>query len=653
MSPEPAALPPIIRFGDELELDRSAYQLRRGGRLLKLERIPLDILLLLTEQAGQLVSREQIAERIWGKATFLDVDNSINGAVRKIRQVLKDDPEQPRFIQTVTGRGYRFVAPILGPADPPAKEPQVANPVPAPVSAPARARSRSTLRLVIALTIPLLLAAIVWSHERKPAPPKARVMLAVLPFQNLTGDQGQEYFSDGLTEEMITQVGSRDPAGLGVIARASVMHFKHTQEPPERIGRELGAQYLLLGSVRRDANRVRVTAELVRARDHARLWAHQYDRQLSGLLTLQDEIAREITDAIQSSLGIQGATRTAEAGPAPALEAYDLYLRGEFFLNKRSDDDIRTAASLFEQAIQRDSGLARAWAALAQADVLGAVYSIKPPQQLVARARSAAVRALALDPSLAEAHTALALIIQNHDWNWEQAERHFRQAIALNPNYATAHHWYAEHLMWRGRFDEALKESERARQLDPLSLIIAADNGAILYYARRYDQAIARLRSVQAIDPTLARTYLLVSVYAEHGMFDQALAEEKRWRPLIPAPLHWSSLAYVYGRAGRSAEARRAIRELERLREGDSVQARVLAWSYAGVSDTAQTLAWLEKAYAEHSGELPSLKVNPAYDFLRGDPRFQRLLQRVGLGDKPEAAMRRRNPDVSTSGGQR
>ena len=631
MSSDPAAVPPIIRFGDELELDRSAYQLRRAGRLLKLERIPLEILLLLTERPGQLVSREQIAERIWGKGTFLDVDNSINGAVRKIRQVLKDDPEDPRFIQTITGRGYRFVAPILDPADAPAKEPQAAPPVPAPALAPERPRSRNTLRLVTALALPLLLAAIVWSHERKPDHPRPRVMLAVLPFQNLTGDEGQEYFSDGLTEEMITQVGSRDPAGLGVIARASIMHFKHTQDPPERIGRELGAQYLLLGSVRRDASRVRVTAELVRARDHARLWAHQYDRQLSGLLTLQDEIAREITDAIQSSLGTHGTTRTAEAGPAPAPDAYDLYLRGQFFLNKRSDADLRTAASFLEQAVQRDSGFARAWAALAQADVLGAVYSIAPPQQLVARARSAAIQALALDPSLAEAHTALALIIQNHDWNWEQAERHFRQAIALNPNYATAHHWYAEHLMWRGRFDEALQESERARQLDPLSLIIAADNGAILYYARQYDRAIDRLRSVRAIDPTLSRTYLLVSVYADHGMFDQALAEEERWRPVIPAPLHWSGLAYIYGRAGRTAEARRAIQELEHLREREPVQARVLAWSYAGVRDTAQTLAWLEKAYAEHSGELPALKVSPVYDFLRGNPRFQRLLERVGL----------------------
>jgi tetratricopeptide (TPR) repeat protein len=417
-----------------------------------------------------------------------------------------------------------------------------------------------------------------------------------------------------------------------VIARASVMHFKHTHDLPERIGRELGAQYLLLGSVRRDASGVRVAAELIRARDHARLWAHQYDRQLSGLLTLQDEIAREITDAIQSSLGTRGPTGGAAAGPAPTADAYDLYLRGQFFFNKRTDADIRTAASFFEQAVQRDSGFARAWAALAAADVLGAVYSIGPPQELVARARAAAVEALAQDPSLAEAHTALALIVQNHDWDWEMAEREFRQAIVLNPSYATAHHWYAEHLMWRGRFDEALRESERARQLDPLSLIIAADNGAILYYSRRYDRAIDRLRSVHAIDPTLSRAYLLIAVYADHGMFDQALAEEARWRPLVAAPVHWSALAYIHGRAGRTAEGRHAIQELLRASEREPVQARVFAWSYAGVGDTAQTLAWLEKAYAEHSGELVALKVSPAYDFLRGEPRFQRLLERVGFG---------------------
>ncbi len=619
MAPDPLPIPQSMRFGEDLELDRPAYELRRSGRALKLERIPLDILFLLAERPGQLVTREEIAERIWGRGAHLDVDNSINGAVRKIRQVLKEDPEQPRFIQTVTGRGYRFVAPVPDlPAAP----------------APTPPRSYRKAWLAGALVLPLLVGALLWFRDRSQAGRSGRVMLAVLPFQNLTGDESQEYFSDGLTEEMITQLGNRYPARLGVIARASVMHFEQTRKPPERIGRELGVQYLLLGSVRRDAGAVRVTAQLIRTRDHAQLWARQYDRQLSGLLTLQDEIAREITDAIESSLGDRApASKVASTGRPPAPDAYDLYLRGQYFFNRRTDADLRTAAGYFEQATRTDSTFARAWAALAAADVLGAVYSVRPPQELVARARTAALKALALNPSLAEAHTALALIVQNHDWDWQGAGREFRQAIDLNPNYATAHHWYAEHLMWRGRFDEALQESERARRLDPLSLIIAADNGAILYFARRYDRAIDRLRSVRAVDPMMSRTQLLVAVYAEAGMFDQSLAEEERWRPIVPAAVHWATLAYVYGRAGRTGEARHNIEELLVASKREPVQARVFAWSYAGVRDTEQTVAWLEKACAEHSAEMVSLRVNPGYDFLRGDPRFQRLLDRVGLGE--------------------
>jgi len=620
---EPQQSAQTIRFGEDLELDRTAYQLRRASRPVKLERIPLEILLLLAERAGQLVSREEIAERIWGKDASLDVDNSINGAIRKIRQVLKDDPEQPRFIQTVTGRGYRFVA---------APAPTMAL-GPAPSVAPApRPRRRANAWLGLAVVVPLLLAgAFVWSRAQISHNSPGRIMLAVLPFQNLTGDGGQEYLSDGLTEEMITQLGNRDPTSLGVIARTSVIHYKNSQEPPERIGRELGVQYVLSASVRREANTVRVTAQLVRARDHAQIWAHQYDRQVSGLLTLQGEIAQEIADAIESSVGIRPRAQRGETAATPAAEAYDLFLRGEYFLNRRTEADIETAVAYFQHATQRDPDFARAWAALADAEVLQAVYTIQPPQALVSQARAAALKALELDPSLAEAHAALALIVQNHDWDWQTAEREFRQAIALNPNYATAHHWYAEHLMWRGRFEEALRESERARELDPLSLIIAADNGAILYFSRQYDRAIEKLRSVLAIDPNLSRAHLIIAAYTEKGLYDQALVEEERWRPVIPAPVHWATLAYVYGHAGRTAETRRALQEMVQSSPRDSVQARVFAWAYAGAKDKEETLAWLEKALAERSGEMVTLKVNPGYDFLRGDPRFQRLLGQVGL----------------------
>ena len=258
MSSDPGQTPQPIRFGEDLELDPAAYQLRRAGRPLKLERIPLEILLLLAERPGQLVTREQIAERIWGKGAFLDVDNSLNGAIRKIRQVLEDDPEQPRFIQTVTGRGYRFVAPVLEarrcarrrqPA-PRRRRPRPGTAAAGPGSpSPRRCRSSSP-------------APSYGRGREPPAAPRGRVMLAVLPFQNLTGDEGQEYLSDGLTEEMIAQLGKRDPKGLGVIARTSVMQYKHSQEPPQRIGRELGVQYLLSGSVRRDSSTIRVTAQL-------------------------------------------------------------------------------------------------------------------------------------------------------------------------------------------------------------------------------------------------------------------------------------------------------------------------------------------------------------------------------------------------------
>ncbi len=641
MSSEPQQVPAIIRFGGDFELDRAAYQLRRGGRPLKLERIPLEILLLLAERAGQLVSREEITARVWGEDPELDVDNSINGAIRKIRQVLKDDPERPLFIQTVTGRGYRFVAPPEPPGgrdlpDPPvlaATAPAAERDVTAAAPAPAaRPRSRTWLALAAVLALLLIGAVAVWSRAGG-RDERGRVMLAVLPFRNLTGDPAQEYLSDGLTEEMIAQLGSRDPTRLGVISRASVMQYRNTGESPRQIGETLGAHYVLLGSLRRQADIVRVTARLVRAKDQTQIWAHQYDRQMSGLLTLQGEIAEEIADAIESSVGIR--SRPSNAGPvavAPGVEAYDLFLRGEYLLGKRNAADIEAAIGYFEQATGREPRFARAWAALADAEVLLATYSVQPADTLVARARAAALRALEIDPSLAAAHAALALIVQNHDWDWLTAGREFRQAIALDPNYATAHHWYAEHLMWQGRFDEALRESERARELDPLSLIIAADNAAILYFAGKYERAIEQFRSVHAVNPTLSRANLIVAAYVEKGMFDEALAEEARWRQQISPAIYWATLGYVYGRAGRSGEARHAIAEL--ARSSEPVQARVYAWAYAGLHDTEQTLAWLEKAFTAHSGEMVTLKVNPAYDFLRGDARFESLVDRVGLGER-------------------
>jgi TolB-like protein/DNA-binding winged helix-turn-helix (wHTH) protein/Flp pilus assembly protein TadD len=618
-----------LRFGEHFDLDPGAYQLRRSGQSLKLERIPMEILLLLTEHRGQLVTREQIVERIWGKDANLDADNSINAAIRKIRQVLKDDPEHPRFIQTITGRGYRWIALVQKVESPRTSVPGVRGTAGTSPQARSSARGwRATGLALLALVIGT--AGVIAIRSRTRTAP--RVMVAVLPFENLTGDARQDYFSDGLTEETITQLGSRDPGSLGVIARTSVMHYKSDHAPLDRIARELGVQYVLEGSVRRDAGSVRIAAQLIRTTDQTQLWARQYDRGTTGLLTLQGEIAQAIASEIQASLGgSRPGTRGEPVPSAQGFEAYDLYLRGEYAFNKRTVPDLEKAIRFFQQATVTDPTYARAYAALADAYVLLVGYSSRPPEDPMTKARGAALRALQLDSTLPEAHTAMALIVQNYDWDWQTAEREFRRAIALNPNYATAHHWYAEHLMWRGRFAEALEESERARQLDPLSLIIAADNGAILFYSRQYDRAIEKWRSVLDIDPDLQRAHLISAAYVEQGRFAEALADIERQRSIVSPPIYWAAVASVYGRSGRTAEARQALSEMLQASRRRPVQAGIIAWGYVSLGEKDSALAWLERAYAEHSNDMASLKVNPVCDPLRGDPRFQRLLERVGL----------------------
>ena len=627
MPPDPVHVPPSLRFGPDFELDRRAYQLRYAGRPLKLERIPMEILTLLIEQKGDLVSREQIVGRVWGQGHHLDADNSINGAIRKIRQVLRDDPEQPRFIQTVTGRGYRFIAPVLE-AESGAPHPEAPPPEPPPRTRAWLARGAG-LSLLLAVA---LAAWAVWSRSQSPRAAAGRVMIAVLPFENLTGDPEQESFSDGLTEEMITQLGSRDPERLGVIARTSVMRYKDSQLPLDQIERELGVQYLLEGSVRRDSNEVRIAAQLIRASDQTHLWARQYDRDLTGLLTLQGEIAQQIADEILSSLGHPApAASTRPPRTAHDYEAYDLYLKGQYFLNKRTVADLERAMGYFRQATTRDTAYARAHAALAHSYALLAAYSVRPAPGYVAAARAAALQALALDEGLPEAHTAVALIVQNHDWDWRTAELAFQRAIELNPSYATAHHWYAEHLMLRGRFDEALRESDRARQLDPLSLIIATDHGVILFNSRQYDGAIEQFRSVLELDPDFPRAHIIQVAYVEKGMVAAALADLETQRPRIAPNLYWAARTYIHGRSGQGAPARHALHEFLRLTEPGGVQATVLASAFAAVGDNDEALAWLEKAYADHDHGLTALKVNPGWDPLRHDPRFQSLLRRVGL----------------------
>ena len=647
MASKPLGLPDSIRFGDDFELDVRAYELRSAGTSLKLNPIPMELLLFLIERRGELVTRDQIVERIWGKGVFLDSDNSINNAISKIRQVLRDDPEHPHFVQTVTGRGYRFIAPVavrdssvaeIPSTDVPgaAQGPVVAKPVP-PRITPAIIHRRWPVILGILLAMLVGLSAYVErvrSHSRSQTS-GGRLMLAVLPFENLTGDASQDYFSDGLTEEMITQMGRINAQRMGVIGRTSAMHYKHSSQAVDQIGRELGVQYVLEGSVRRESGRVRITAQLIQVKDQTHVWAQEYDRELKDLLVLQGEIAQTISAEIEVALGndkpVQPPQQQTDLS-AQNYEAYDLYLKGQYFWNKRTMEGFQRAIDYFQQAIAKYPNYARAYAGLADSYALIGGYSGAPQTEFMPMARDAALRAVELDDNLPEAHTAWALIVQNYDWDWRTAEKEYRRAIELNPNYATAHHWYAEHLMWLGRFDEALQESERARQLDPLSLIIASDNGAILYYSRQYDRAIQQFRAVREMDPNFSRAGMIRHVYAQKGMFSYALAEiEKGRRMNGDRPWFWSESAYVYGRTGQQAQARLALEKLKALNREHPIDPVMFVESYIGMNNKDQAFIWLERAYAQHSNSMITLKVDPIYDPLRSDPRFQDLLRRVGL----------------------
>jgi TolB-like protein/DNA-binding winged helix-turn-helix (wHTH) protein/Tfp pilus assembly protein PilF len=634
----------LIRFGDEFELDLRAYELRRAGQCVKLERIPLELLRLLLERRGELVTREQIVERIWGKEVFVDTDNSINAAIHKVRQVLGDDSSQPRFVQTVTGMGYRFIAAIHPEPD----SEEMADEAPTtnldinsvqhdPVPLTTRAAGRRWIAVsVIALA---LLAGTIFYFQRTRrdlplSTTRGRVMVAVLPFENLTGDAGQDYLSDGLTEEMIAELGRLEASRIGVIGRTSAMHYRHTTEALDQIGRELGVQYVLEGSVRRDANRIRINAQLTRVQDQTRLWSTQYDRELKDLLVLQEEIARKISGEIEIALGNRNQTQPTVQTPLSTekYEAYELYLKGQYFWNERSVEGFQKAIDYFEQAITKDPNYARAYAGLADSYALIGGYSGMPQNEYLPRARAAALRAIELDDSLAEAHTARALILQNYDFDWQNSEKEYLRAIELNPNYATGHHWYAEHLALVGRFDEALQESERAGLLDPLSLIIASDRGVIFYYSRHFDRAIAQFLAVREMDPAFPRTSMLRQVYGQKGMFTEVLDEDENWRK-VHGDAFWIDLeeAYVYGRTGQAARARQLIAKVYSRNKSEVVDPGAFVAPYIALDDKEQAFFWLEKAYSQRSNFITSLKVNPVYDPLRSDARFQELLKRVGL----------------------
>ena len=634
----------VVNLGDDLELDRVAYELRRSGRALKLERIPMEILLLLVERHGQLVSREDIIGRIWGKDVFLDTDNSINSAIRKIRQVLKDDPEKPVFIQTVTGKGYRFISTVPAPVsevnlsgsdqeavEPVANAPAVTTPL---VTSLPSARSRG-LRWIAALAaLTVLLATGIYmlrvrarSHS---AVTPQRVMLAVLPFANLSSDPEQEYFSDGLTEETITDLGELNPDRLGVIARTSSTSYKHTSKTITQIGQELGVDYVLEGSVRREGGVARVSAQLIRVKDQVHLWAHNYDRETGGLLALQHELGRAIAQQVRVKLTPSYGNRSINKY-APSPDAYELYLKGRFYLNKRTFPEIAKSTEYFQASTQKDPGFALAYAGLADSYL---AMSIRSPQDFDPKAKAAASRALELDDDLAEAHAALGAEKADFEYDWPGAEQEFERAIALNPNYADAHFRYAwSYLTPLGKSDQAIAEMKKALELDPFSRMDNTVFGCIYFYARRNDQALEQFEKAIKLNPDFFVTYYhLAWLYSNEGHYPDAITALTKGRLFAgDARVKVAAPYEVALRTAFATEGAKGFWQQIQKEEDSAVGEFGNPQVYAQLGDEQKALKELQRNYEERLPLATLANVDPAFDSLRSDPRFKELVWRMGL----------------------
>jgi TolB-like protein/DNA-binding winged helix-turn-helix (wHTH) protein/Tfp pilus assembly protein PilF len=634
----------IYRFGP-FEVRTGTRELSKGGTRVRLRGQPYLILEVLLSRAGEIVTREELREKLWLADTFVDFEHGLNTSVKKLRQALCDSAEAPRYIETAPRLGYRFIATVEAvPEDKP--QPVVdraTNPSLPPVVPPEAGRSAMSGRNVIGFALVMVaLLGVLWyvqsagrmklrdssNSSLAARPAKVITSIAVLPLDNLSNDPTQDYFTEGMTDELINDLAQL--GGLRVTSRTSVMRYKEGTKTVPQIGRELGVDALIEGTVERVGNRVRIRVQLIDAASDRHLWARSYDHELKDVLLLQSTAAHDIATEIEGQVVELPAQLRTSNERSVQTDAYEAYLKGRFFWNKRSLPSLQQAVKYFQQAIALDPTYARAYAGLAESyAVMG--YMVSPSNEQARKGRAAARRALELDDQLPEAHTALGFIAENHDWDWQTAEKEYQRAIQLNPNYATGHQLYAECLALQGRFDEAFPEIERARQLDPLSLIIATDNGAILFFAHQYDRAIEQFRAVLEMDPNFPRAHMLITVYVQKGLFADALADAEGWSEREKSSWSWGSLAYIYGRSGQQAKAKFAIEQLERESGSQVVDPLSFAIAYVGIGDKEKAIAWLQKAYQWHSSSLTALKVDPTYDPLRNDPRFQALVRRIGL----------------------
>ena len=646
-----------LRFG-AYEFDLRAGELRKHGMRIKLQEQPCQILAILLEHRGEMVTREELQSRLWPRNTFVDFDHSLNTAVMRLREALSDSSENPRFIETLPRRGYRFVAPVeeksapLIESHPPQTARLGASPTANPNENPALSlaspefpataakKSDRVLRprlfsLTIFLIVIVLAASFGFRYLPRPsvavAPQGRMTSLVVLPFENLSADKDQAYFADGMTDELIAHLAKI--RSLRVISRTSSMEYKGTHKALSQIARDLNVDSVVEGTVLRSGDRVRITAELVQVATDRHLWAETYESQLGDILTLQSHVASAIVNEIRVKLTPEDQVRLATTRPV-STQSYENYLKGRYYWNKRSQEGLTKAIDYFQLAIEKDPNYALAYAGLADCySIIGsAIVGTVPASGVAPKARAAALKSLELDDTLAEAHTSLATVRFNYDWDWNAAASGFRRAVELNPSYATAYQRNSLYLMSMGRTSESIAEMNRAHDLDPLSISMNFSLGWRLYMAREYDQAIEQLRNTIDMDPAFVLPHLVLGqAYEQKKAYDQAIAELRRATELsLGSPPVLAALARTLAVSGRITEARNLLEQLQ-LSKRQYVSPFYVAIVYAGLGENERALDWLEKAYADRSNAIVFLKVDPQLDTLRSYPRFHELQRKLRL----------------------
>jgi TolB-like protein/DNA-binding winged helix-turn-helix (wHTH) protein/Flp pilus assembly protein TadD len=618
--PTTSPLTGIFEFG-VFQLDLNTGELLKAGVKVKLQDQPFRVLAMLLEHAGHVVTRDELRQRVWPGNVYVDFDQGLSNAIKKVREALGDSADSPRLIETVARHGYRFISPV--------------STVLAPPSQSQFLHGSRALRnaIAIGLTAILLVAFAYWEWQspKRSAPLSQAVTLAVLPFDNLSGDPDQEFFSDGLTEEMIAQLGKLNPGRLTVIARGSVAKYKGSRLSINQIGTELHTDYVVEGSVRRIPDRVRITVHLIQVSNQTDRWAESYDRDVKDILALQDSVARSIAHQINITLGPGQASRLATPRSVDPV-AYEAYLKGRYYWNKRTAEAMQKAQVYFQQAIDQDPSYGVAYSGLADCNSGLTWHGFTSPSETLPRAHAAALKAIEIDPQSAEAHASLGLVL-DHEWDWGGAEAEFKRALQLDPRYANAHHWYGDNLSIQGRHDEALLEAREASDLDPLNLMIGTWLGLRYYLAGNYESAIEQGRDTVDLDANFAASHLLLGeAYVQKGLREKGLAELQIAASLSENnPLYLAQVAVAYASMGMRTEALQIVEQLQTTSASRYVSPYGLAQIYAVLKEKEETLKWLQASYDGRAVWMSYLAVDPVFERYRSDQRFQDLLRRLHL----------------------